>query len=638
MDNLATMKSKWFILLVLLSAYLNIIAFGFAYGTGIHTIHLALVNWLRNPSLYPNDPLIEAFAWFPTSFWPAVAYASAWMSTQQLLFAVFILTKVLFFSALVRLVTNALKNGYLVACIVFSIALSPLLSGSVTPLSYSDVLRPVPTQTSLAIALLLWVGALWLEKRWLSAAVLLGIAIHINALFGLFTLVALIVLALYDWQEYKRQIVASLISIGIIGLPWLILSHSATPTAFPHNYVETLLMFYPYHHTLRSHSTFDLVLGSEMFMAAVCMVIAAVKLGITRHPRLELLAGAFLLPFLLGALIGEVFPSPNLMRLQFLRSESFLLLYSMILAQVYGARILLSSQIRDPMALLLGALALLMPLSNACTLCNLEYIGLLLLLLLSVLWILDPSALAVFVSAAGLTLIRVLGQTWVPGRVVAAVAVASGLFWAKPRCLTEIFGKIPHSVIAISDRIVAPLNRRIRGTNPTKLTLVICGLMIIAIVEPIAIPGAIRPWTRPWNPTIAPTALLDAWRDVQQWAKSNTPQDAKFLVPPYPYGFRVFSERVSWGEWRDGDAIYTFPAFADEWRRRMGAVGIPLTTEDHKHNYTMLQRYYKEQSWEHLLAVAREHQINYLVQYTEVPYGVPSVFRNKEFAVYRVTE
>jgi hypothetical protein len=635
----ATMKSKWLMLLALLSAYMNIIAFGFAYSTSSHAIQLALVNWLRNPSLYPNDPLTDTFARFPTFFWPAVAYASAWMSTQQLLLIIFILTKVLFFSALVRLVANALNNGYLVACIVFSIALSPLLSGSLTPLSHSDVLRPVPTQTSLAIALLLWAGALWLEKRWLSAGVFLGFAIHINALFALYTLVALIVLALYDWREYKRQIVASLILIGIIGLPWLILSHGAIPNAFPDNYVETLLMYYPYHHTLRSHSTFDLVLGAEMFMAAVCMVIAAVKLGVTRHSRLELLAGAFLLPFLLGALIGEVFPSPNLMRLQFLRSESFLLLYSMILVQVYGGRILLSPQIRDSaVALLLGALALLMPLSNACTLCRLEYIELLLLLLLSVLWILDPSALAVFVSAVGLTLIRVLGQTWVPGRVMAPVAVASGLFWARPRCLTEILGKVPASVIAISDRVVAPMNRRIRGTNQTKLTLVICGLAIIALVEPITIPSASRPWTPPWNPTIAPTALLAAWRDVQQWAKASTSQDTKFLVPPFPDGFRIFSERVSWGEWKDGDAIYSFPAFAGEWRRRMDAVGIPLMAEKHRRNNRLLEQYYKEQSWEHLLAVAREHQINYVVQFAEVPYGVPSVFRNKEFAVYRVTD
>jgi hypothetical protein len=244
----------------------------------------------------------------------------------------------------------------------------------------------------------------------------------------------------------------------------------------------------------------------------------------------------------------------------------------------------------------------------------------------------------------------VLGQTWVPGRVMALVAVASGLFWARPRCLTEILGKVPASVIAISDRIVAPVNRRIRGTNQTKLTLVICGLVIIAMVEPITIHRAVRPWTRPWNPTIAPTALLAAYRDVQKWAKTNTSQDSKFLVPPYPDGFRIFSERVSWGEWKDGDILYTFPTFAGEWRRYIGAVGTQSIDGQHKPN-TILQQYkeqswayrestilqlYKEQSWEYILAVAREHQMNYVVQYAEVPYGVPSVFRNKEFAVYRV--
>ena len=70
------------------------------------------------------------------------------------------------------------------------------------------------------------------------------------------------------------------------------------------------------------------------------MIVLAANLGLARHRRLELLVGFFLLPFLLGAFIGELFPYPSLIRLHLLRSESFLLMFSMVLVQIYGARIL----------------------------------------------------------------------------------------------------------------------------------------------------------------------------------------------------------------------------------------------------------------------------------------------------------
>src|SRR5262249_40119096 len=175
------------------------------------------------------------------------------------------------------------------------------------------------------------------------------------------------------------------------------------------------------------------------------------------------------------------------------------------------------------------------------------------------------------------------------------------------------------------------VNRRIRGTNLTPLVLATCVLVIILIGEPVTIPRALRPW----NPTIAPGVLVAAYRDVQQWAKSNTSQDAKFLVPPSPDGFRIFSERVCVGEWKDGEIIYTFPAFAGEWRRRIGVVGMQILAGQASWGYKekMILQEYKEQSWEHLLAVARENHIDYVVQYAERPYDIPSVFRNKEFAV-----
>jgi hypothetical protein len=137
-----------------------------------------------------------------------------------------------------------------------------------------------------------------------------------------------------------------------------------------------------------------------------------------------------------------------------------------------------------------------------------------------------------------------------------------------------------------------------------------------------------------WNPVIEPDARDVDWRNVQQWAKTNTSQDTHFLVPTYPGGFRAFSERSSWGEWKDGQAMYHFPPSAQEYRRRMQAVGYPwpgpwMMTPG-------IQAGYRKLSWERLLAIARENHLSYIIQFRDVQYPVAPVFANQHYAVYKV--
>jgi hypothetical protein len=609
------------VMLALLGVYLNIVAFGFEYGIINHTVWLPLVNWLINPSLYPDDPVPKASALNPTFFWQAVAYASAWIETLHVIFITFILTKVLFFGALIRLVGKSLDNHWLVACIICSIALSPLLNSS-TPFGSSDILNSVQTQTSLAIALLLWVGCLLVEKRWLLTGVVLGLSIYVQVQFAMFTMFAFVGFALLDWRQHKREVLSAALSMVIVGLPWLVLSQGTLVGPFPENYVETLLMLAPGHFILRNHMA-DVLQGVGILTATVCMVALAVTRGIPRDHRLEWLAGFFVIPVLLGALIGEAFPFPSLVRLAFLRADSFLMLYSMVLIQVYGGRILLSTQIRSPAAaLLLGTLALLFPLFFPLS----HGLQLILLVLLSAFQVIHPGA--VFMLSIGLTVARLLGLTWIPGRAAALVAVVSGFFLARRLCLLWMPGKLAAFTAVVSSFFVYPEGVASMGTNQCRLALGICGLVLI-----IAIPGAIRSTSRLWNPMVAPDPLTASWHEIQRWAKSNTPQDAKFLIPPLPDGFRVFSERTSWVDWKDGNAMFTLPEYAAEWRRRLDAIGIRLVVG--REDYAGKIQQYKEQSWERLLTVAREHNLNYLIQYGEVPYPVTPVFTNERFSVYK---
>ena len=51
--------------------------------------------------------------------------------------------------------------------------------------------------------------------------------------------------------------------------------------------------------------------------------------------------------------------------------------------------------------------------------------------------------------------------------------------------------------------------------------------------------------------TISERESRDAWFQVQEWARTNTPINALFLTPTSPGGFRVRSERSVVCEWRD---------------------------------------------------------------------------------------
>jgi hypothetical protein len=168
----------------------------------------------------------------------------------------------------------------------------------------------------------------------------------------------------------------------------------------------------------------------------------------------------------------------------------------------------------------------------------------------------------------------------------------------------------------------------IRGIRIRDLTAVVSviSLTMMAVAMVPALSGL-------WNPVIVPSPLDRDWRAVQEWARANTPRDAQFLVPTYPGGFRAFSERSSWGEWKDGQAMYLYPQSEVEYRKRMMAVGYRWG----KWNGTgAITARYKQLPWDQLLAIARQNQLTYIIQFRDVVYPAIPMFANEYYSVYEV--
>jgi len=603
------------VLLGLLGAYLNSVAFGFRYGIGNHDTELAVVKFFRDPSLYPSDSIREAFRAYPSFFWHAVAFASNWADTRNVIILAFVITKIVFFLGLARLVAKFITPFWLNACIVFSIALARCLSRP-TPFGYSNILDPIQTHTSLAIAVLLWVGVFLIEEKWIQAGVMFALAIYINQLFCMYVSISLFIFAMADWSRRKRQILWAAAVVVLLSSPAALSWRSIPSHAMNQGFVQALLQWFPFHYKLSSHPIYEIAEGMGFLAVALCFVLLSRRIGVERSPRLELLAGSYLLPVGLGAVAGDLFTSPYLIAPSFLRADSFLFFYSVVLIQIYAAQALLSPRNQRPSSSQLILFpAIFLSLSAQLKFTAFVLIGCLLIAdptghLESVLQRLKRTQVALvfapLIVVGAVAAVKYLGQELSPGLIVLVVTL---LF-----CL--LGGQIPQE-----------------GVQPRGDRIWLIGYVVVLTAVAIMNINSAR---RFLNPNIPPNPMQASWHAVQEWARAKTPQDSKFIVPPFPGGFRVLSERTIWVSWKDGDAINWYPPYASLWGQRMtaiGAVGIKQSLQG-----PFLADEYKQVSWQDLISLAHREKLDYIVQFKEAHYAATPVFENIFYAVYRVPD
>ena len=560
--------SNWYypLSLCLLGAYANLIAYGFQYPAGgTYNFVLPMANWLRNPSLYPGDPIRDAFVRHASLFWPTVTAMSKYWSMEHVLFILFVLAKLIFFLAIGRLVAAGVRNRLLGVCIVIALALSGVLHAA-TPIGGTFILGTTSEQGVLGFPILLLAGVFLVEGRWLSAAVTAGLAVYIDAIQFLHTLPAFAIFALVDWRERKRRIVAAAVVGAGIFAPWFAHFYRSLAVSFPKDYISALLIFYPHHITLR-WTSFSSLVESGAIIAGLCVVgFIGKKRGLLRREaRLEVLAGSYLIVVIAGIVVDKLWLTPSNARLMLLRADCFLLLCVLLTIQIYGANLTAPVHTFQPVTVLLALCAVLLPLFFR--------LGLLLFLIMLVIWI-DPKERA-------------------------------------ERFFSTVFSRfdwLPASRIVVAG----------------------CCLAFLAKGIAIGVPSAVRLWSF----TLPPTPEESACYQAQLWARSNTPADTRFLVPPAGCGFRVLSERSSWGEWSDGNAMYFDPLFAETFLSRMAAVHEPIALPgpDVLH---LWQDYYRQQSWEQIRGIATRNNLDYIIQFRDVQYPATPAFQNRRFAIYR---
>lgn len=103
------------------------------------------------------------------------------------------------------------------------------------------------------------------------------------------------------------------------------------------------------------------------------------------------------------------------------------------------------------------------------------------------------------------------------------------------------------------------------------------------------------------------------WRRVQRWARTKTPVDTMFLTPPTEAGWRSFSERGTFLEFRDANAVVLNNTLNTEFLRRAEALGYDLSQYEHAAEIDW--SIWSKKSPRELAAIARAEGLRYVVAY-----------------------
>ncbi len=150
-----------------------------------------------------------------------------------------------------------------------------------------------------------------------------------------------------------------------------------------------------------------------------------------------------------------------------------------------------------------------------------------------------------------------------------------------------------------------------------------------------------RPWKEARSWLIARCRFLETPTDDMErlaiWCRENTPESARFLGPPQPKTFRLWSRRSLMFN-RSGSP-YHAAGIADWARRFQEHVGFQGTTAEfaaaYLRNRQELERGYQRMSDEGLLRLAIRQEADYLIAAPDRPSGWTPLHVEGRYAVYR---
>jgi len=168
------------------------------------------------------------------------------------------------------------------------------------------------------------------------------------------------------------------------------------------------------------------------------------------------------------------------------------------------------------------------------------------------------------------------------------------------------------------------------------LIFLVCAIQSVTVIA--AMQGGF------WAPGIHIFGPQSDWRDVQDWARDNTPVETMFITPPqifwhYTPDWRVFSERASVVTIPEMMEIPFDPPYAEDFLYRLNAVA-PGALEQFNGNYIesldITEEAFYSNDTTDFIELACQFSADYLVVERGYAYDFKTAYAKGDFIVYRL--
>jgi hypothetical protein len=315
------------VVLALLASAVSITLQGFEFPTNNNFFHLPIVLEYARSADGPHDAFHASLDKFTSIIWPMLRpFATDWNAGWVFLAAHWLSRAgiVLSFYALLRSLVRTQM-----AAAVGALLILPFIGAffSATMVGQSEQLSRGFTHSEIAVALVLGAMALFLQRRFVLAGLLLGLCVNVNIFYAVWGVAALGVARLTElrnppagwWRETLWGIIALLAAAAPMSTRIVMEQLIAAPSVKPFDYLAFLADYWPYHFLIQyvamDHLAFVVVILTQAVIVFRYVLarrdLTAVALAVG-----GLFALGIVLPFLTGSRL--------ILNLHLLRSDTLI--------------------------------------------------------------------------------------------------------------------------------------------------------------------------------------------------------------------------------------------------------------------------------------------------------------------------